>query len=156
MTDRHRHTDRGQAITLNYAMGLGLGLILITGLLIAGGAFVNDQRKSAIQTELRVIGQQVSADIATADRLSQSTEGNATVRVERNMPETVAGCTYNVEVVSGGDPHLILTTKNPDVSVRVDIVTETDIEETSINGGTLRINQTAAGDLKLISGGGGG
>ncbi|WP_136715715.1 DUF7266 family protein [Halorientalis salina] len=154
MTDRP--TNRGQAITLNYALGLGISVILMTGLLITGGAFVNDQRESAIRTELRVIGQQVAADVATADRLAQSTEDNSSVTLERDMPDTVAGGTYDIEVVATADAHLILTTRNPDVRVRVDLVNETVIQETSINGGRLRINQTESGELELVSGGGSG
>ncbi len=153
MTDRRTRTDRGQAITLNYAMGMGIGVILITGLLIAGGTFVTDQRESAIRTELRVIGQQVAADISTADRLSQSTEGNSTVRLERTMPDTVAGGTYNVRVVASKDAHLILTTENPSVRVRVDLLNESDVQGTAINGGALQINETASGELEVISGG---
>ncbi|MFD1587293.1 hypothetical protein ACFR9U_09875 [Halorientalis brevis] len=153
MTDRRPQTDRGQAITLNYAMGMAIGVILITGLLIAGGTFVTDQRESAIRTELRVVGQQIAADVATADRLSQSTEGNSTVRLERTMPETVAGGTYNVRVVASKDAHLILTTENPAVRVRVDLVNQSDVQDTAINGGTLHINETASGDLEVVSGG---
>lgn len=152
MTDRRR-TDRGQAITLNYALGLGIGLILITGLLITGGTFVNDQRESAIQTELRVIGQQMAADIATADRLSQSTAGNSTVRLERTMPSTVAGGIYEVELVAGSDPHLLLSTENPEVTVRIDLVTETALKGNNINGGSVRIRETSGGKIELVSGG---
>ncbi|MFB6178316.1 MAG: hypothetical protein ABEI77_01170 [Halorientalis sp.] len=151
MTDRRG--ERGQAITLNYAMGLGIGVILITGLLIAGGTFVNSQRKSAIQTELRVIGQQTAADIATADRLSQSTTDNSTVTMEHSLPNTVAGGRYNIELVDSKDAYLILTTSNPDVRVRVDVVNSTDLKGTTINGGSFRINQTASGELELVSGG---
>lgn len=151
MTKRRR-TDRGQAITLSYTLGLGISLILITGLLITGATFVNDQRKSAIQTELSVIGQQLAADISTADRLAQSTSDNSTVRLERSMPSTVAGGIYEIELVSGSDPHLLLSTENPDVEVRVDLVTETDLKSNSINGGHLRIEENSNGKLELIGG----
>ncbi|MFB6163614.1 MAG: hypothetical protein ABEJ31_00475 [Haloarculaceae archaeon] len=144
---------RGQAISLNYALGLGIALILVTGLLIAGASFVNDQRTSAARTELRVIGQQLSADLASADRLAQSTSSNRTVTIERSLPPDVAGAGYTIDVVAAPDSYLRLQSHDPDVTVRVDLVNETHVEGTSVNGGRIRINYTAAGTL-AVSGGG--
>jgi hypothetical protein len=150
MTERG---DRGQAITLNYALGLAIGVVLITGLLIAGASFVDGQREQAIRTELQVIGQQLSADMSTADRLAQTTRTNSTVEIRRSMPADVAGGTYNVQVVAGPDAHLLLTTDNPAVEVRVELANETDVQAARINGGRLRIVQEDDGNITLKSGG---
>jgi hypothetical protein len=151
MTDRRRRTDRGQAITLNYAVGLGIGVILITGLLIAGGNFVTDQRETAARSELRVIGQQLSADISTADRLAQSADGEGEVSIRRTMPQRVAGTSYNIELVDGSDPALLLNATGVDVRVRVEVTTETSLDGNAIDGGKLRVNQTDSGALTIES-----
>lgn len=154
MTDRP--DDRAQAITLNYTIGLAIGVLLVTGLLIAGGNFVQDQREDAIRTELRVIGQQVAADFATADRLAQSAESNSTVTLRRSMPGTVAGSTYSVELVESENPELVLTSADPEVEVTVGLANESAVAGTSISGGNIQVNETKTGALTLESGGGDG
>ena len=144
--------ERGQAITLNYTLGLGIGLLLVTGLLIAGGNFVADQRERAVRTELRVVGQQVAATAASADRLAATTEDDATVRLKRALPRTVAGSTYNIEVVPSGDTHLLLRSTNPDIEVRVALANETDVVGTTVGGGTVAVNYTASEELRLERG----
>jgi hypothetical protein len=119
MTDQ-----RAVSTTLNYALSLSLATLLITGLLVAGGDFVQDQRERTVRTELRVIGQQISADIATVDRLVQTKESGSlgTVELERQLPETVSDTTYSVDITEESPVYtIILTSTNPDVSVGVSI-----------------------------------
>jgi len=144
--------DRGQAITLNYTLGLGISLLLVTGLIIAGGNFVADQRERAVRTELRVVGQQVATTVASADRLAATTGDDATVRLKRSLPRTVAGSTYNIEVVPSVDSHLLLRSTNPDIEVRVDLANQTDVVGTTVGGGTVAVNYTASEELRLERG----
>jgi len=150
MSGRPRDT-RGQSITLSYTLGLAISLVLVTGLLIAGGNFVQNQREDAARSEMRVIGQQIAADIATADRLIQSTDDDSSVTLRRTMTDTVAGSTYDVRLVEATDPQLILTTENPEVNVTVGVANETNVTGTTIGGGEILVNGTAGGRLTLES-----
>jgi len=143
--------DRAQAITLSYTIGLAIGVLLITGLLIAGATFIQNQREDAIRTELRVIGQQVAADFSTADRLAQAAESNSTVTLSRSMPGTVAGSTYSLELVESENPELVLTSTDPEVQVTVSLANKSGVDGTSISGGNIRVNETATGVLTLES-----
>lgn len=148
MTERRR----GQAITLNYTLGIAITVILVTGLLIVGGDFVQDQRERAARAELEVIGQQVSSDLATADRLVQSTESDPQVALRRSIPRQVAGSPYEIELVADPDPVLELSTDRPDVGVTVALVNETDFAGATVDGGALTVNHTASGKLTLERG----
>jgi len=153
MSERFSRDDRGQSITLSYTMGLGIGVILITGLLIAGGNFVGDQQESAARTELNVIGQQVAADVSTADRLAGSTANNSTITVRRSLPNRIAGSVYQIELVGGSDAHLLVQSNDPDIEIRIEIANVTDIESSRVNGGKIRLSQSGDGALVLESGG---
>lgn len=141
--------ERGQAITLNYAIGLGIGVVLVTGLLIAGGEFVHDQRERAARSELRVLGQQLGADLAAADRLAGAGESNTSVRVSHSLPNTVAGSTYSIQLVEAGTPYFLLETNDPSVTIRVDLTNETQVTESTVSGGDVAVNYTANGKLRL-------
>jgi hypothetical protein len=144
-----RAADRGVSTTLNYVLGLAIALILITGLLLAGGTFVESQRDQSIETELSVLAEQVSADVMAADRLAETTTDNETVRVGRDLPARVAGSTYEVRIEGGSDPRVVARTSDPEIAVEVPVETSTGIESSSVSGGPVAVNYTASDELRL-------
>lgn len=149
-----RNGDRGQAITLNYTLGLGIAVILATGLLIAGANFVSGQREAAAGTEMQVVGQQVAADIEAVDRLVNGSDDPQRVSVTRNVPRTIAGSSYTIEIEGQGDPYLLLRTTNPKEEVRIEFTNQTAVRTSSVSGGEVTVNYTAAGELALEPGDG--
>jgi len=141
--------DRGVSTTLNYVLGLAIALILVTGLLLAGGTFVENQRDQSIETELEVLAEQVSSDVEMADRLVETTSDNESVQVGRDLPARVAGSTYEVRIDSGTDPQVVVRTTDPEIAVRVPVKTSTPIESSSVSGGTIAVNYTASDELAL-------
>lgn len=132
--------ERAVSTTLGYTLSLTVATLLVGGLLIAGGGFVEDQRERTVRNELQVIGQQVSADVAAADRLASTDGTNDRVVVSRNLPNEVTGVRYTIAVESdGGETYLTLSTDSPDVSVRVDFAAETSVAETDISGGDIQV-----------------
>lgn len=136
--------DRGVSTTLSYALTLSITTLLITGLLVGIGGYLDDQRERTVRSELGVIGQQIAADIQAADRFAQSGDTSFTIR--RDLPNDVVGRSYRVAVVvddPGNDPpldtYLRLTASDPDVVVEVDMVLRTNIAESSFTGGRLSV-----------------
>lgn len=128
--------ERGVSTTLGYILNLTVATLVITGLLVAGGDVVADQREQTTRSELRVIGQQFAADLVAADELAATADPGDTVRVERQLPDEVAGRTYGIEVVNpvGGQPYLELSAIGSDVTVEVPLSLETPVAESSVNG----------------------
>ena len=135
--------DRGVSVTLNYTLVLGITAILVVGLLTAGSGFVESQRNSVIDSELRVIGERLAADLATADRLAQLGESSTALNVTAQLPKTVAGTSYRIEVVTaGGNTSLELTTDSLDRVVTARVANTTAIEPTEFPGGPVEIVYT--------------
>lgn len=134
--------ERGVSPVFAYVLTLGITTLLIAGLLIAASGYVEGQREAVGENELKVIGQQISADIAATDRLSR-TEGASEASVERDIPRAVVGSTYTVHVRKDGAgptyPYLELTMSNPEVSVLVGITLapSSDLVESSVGGGSI-------------------
>lgn len=146
-----RHdADRGQSIALDYVLALSVGFLLITGLVVAGSDFVSSQRERAQETELRVIGQQVAAGIGAADRMVQAEESSGNVRIERRIPGDVAGTGYTIELLARENASLRLESSG--ASVEVDLVNETDLETTTVQGGDIVVNETGSGTIRLEDG----
>ena len=103
---------------LGYALTLGITTLLVTGLLLAAGGFVGDQRERTIRGEMQVVGQQVASDLTGGDRFVQLDGTDFTIT--REIPQRVVGVSYTIAVAgTPGDPYLELTTDDPEVTVTV-------------------------------------
>lgn len=145
--------ERGVSPVFAYVLTLGITTLLIAGLLAAASGYVEGQRESVGENELRVVGQQISADISAVDRLSR-TDGASNASVTRDLPRNVVGSTYTIHVRDDADgptvPYLELSMSNPDVTVQVGVVLApgTSIVESSVGGGTVVVEYDG-GDLEV-------
>lgn len=152
--DGGRDTDRAVATTLGYALSLGITSLLITGLLFAGGTFVEDQRDRAVRAELEVTGQQVAGAIGSADRLAGGLEDGGSVTVRRSLPERAAGSGYRFEVDRVGHRdvyELTLQSFDPDISVAVRTYSEAAVyAPDAVDGGQIVVQANDALTPKLF------
>ena len=131
---------RGQSTALEYTLALALASLVITGLFLAAGDFVTNQREDVVRTELGVVGEQLADELVAADRLVQAGNTTNTLSVDVSMPATVAGADYVVEIGdTGSSQWLNLTSSDPEVAVTVRLETETDVETGRVQGGRVSI-----------------
>jgi len=153
-------TDRGVSTALGYVLGLAILTAMITGLFVTTGEVVENQREQAIRSELRVLGNQVAADITSVDRLALAEPGSE-VRLTRSLPETVAGSSYQIDLVYDGSrpAEIELVSRNPEVSVTVRVMngtpvlnsTETDGDVVvRYDGSTVSMGTRTDGALALV------
>ncbi|SNR51111.1 DUF7266 family protein [Halorubrum vacuolatum] len=135
-----RREERAVSVTVGYVLTLTIATLLLSGLFIAGGSFVQGEREQAIHGEMTVIGERVAADIMTVDRLA-SDSGDAeelTATRTAEFPPRVSGDDYTVEIDAGSQV-VILTHPRSDVSVEVPYRATNDVEPTTVGGGDLII-----------------
>lgn len=145
--------DRAVSTTIGYALNLGVTALLVTGLLIVGGGFLQEQRETSTRSELEVIGHQVAADIASADRLAGSDVTGVSIR--RSLPERVTGSAYSITVENSPQSHLVLTSADPEITVRVDMETvfvgnSTGVAPGTVDGGNIVIEYDTDDDQLVI------
>jgi hypothetical protein len=144
-----RDDDRAVSTALGYVLSLAIASILISGLMIAGGGFVESEREQVIRSELEVVGQTLIADIEGADRLASAIDGDVTV--SSNHPRRVGSSSYTIEI----DPtpnvrvyEVTLTAASVDVLVEFRLVTNQPLATGSVGGGDLVVEYDAgAGEL---------
>ncbi|MFB6300273.1 MAG: hypothetical protein ABEH65_08445 [Halobacteriales archaeon] len=140
-----RADDRAVSTALSYTLTLTVTAILISGLLVSGTQFLESEQKRAIDSELDVLGNRVAADLAAADRLVQAGNdtGAVTVKLTEDMPDTVAGAPYRMNITrADSGPYNVtieLFTTDPSVSVTVGVQTTTAVVNTTIVGGAFVI-----------------
>jgi hypothetical protein len=141
-----RGDDRAVSTALGYVLSLAIASLLISGLMLAAGGFVESERERVVRSELEVIGQTLVADVEGADRLASSIDGD--VRVRSSLPRRVGSSTYTIEIRSDaydgffdGYAELYLNASSVDASVTYRIVTATPFgpSSSSLIGGELVI-----------------
>ena len=141
---------RGLSTTLGYTLTLAITAVLVSGLLISGGNFVEDQRERVIETELDVVGEQLATHLHAADRLNQSAEGSRNISIRQPFPADVAGTPYRVTLVEQTDPVLRLETSDAEIVTEVELTNTTDMAQSSASGGTVVIEYNASQDALVI------
>lgn len=155
---RTRESDRGVSTTLGYVLTLVITAVLVSGLLVGTGQYVDGQRERVVDRELSVLGERVAARTADADRMVRAGDGTEAVRVRVDLPRTVAGGSYRVAVsdpsgATGTPAAHDITLTSGDQSVTVRVRTGTDVETGTLAGGNLVIAyDPASGRLTFESG----
>lgn len=149
--------DRGVSTTLSYVLTLSITTLLLAGLLIATGGYVDDRREQIVRSQLEVVGQQTAATIESADHLADTTgtAGSSTVRVSRNLPERIARTGYAIEIRDGSPPEVVVSadTRNLNVVVTVPVVVEAPdgVRPVSVQGGDIVVVYDFDDDELVVS-----
>ncbi|MFC7075798.1 DUF7266 family protein [Haloarcula halophila] len=144
-------TDRAVSSTLNYVLSIAIASLLVTGLLFSGTSFVEGQQEQVVRSELRVIGEQINADLQRADRLVVAGDGSTTVRIEQTFPERLTGRTYDIEL-DPASQQLVLSMNNPDIVVTLPVDLRTSLSSSTVDGGAVTVRNTTSGDLEVSNG----
>lgn len=146
--------DRGVSTTVSYAITLVITTMLITGLLVAGGDFVETQREQATLSELRVLGQQLAGDVSSADRLARTAGPDGDVDLRRRLPEQIAAASYRVSHSRPGGSNtstLRLESDNPDERTEVRVHSTTPLfVKTNLTGGEVQVTYNSVREELVV------
>lgn len=152
--------QRAVSSTVTYALAVAITTILVSGLIVAAGGVLDDQRERAVRNELGVVGERLAAELEGADRLVPADEDaadeDAELRLRTTHPPRLAGTQYTVALVASAPgpcdqyPCLALNASNPDVDVTVTLTNETSVRSTQVRGGDVVVTyEPANGTLAL-------
>lgn len=137
--------ERAVSTTLGYSLTLAMTAILIAGLLIAGGALVEDQRERIAQEELSVASEQLASGLGDADRLA-GTVNDGAVQTTVWLPDRVAGAAYTIRLENhstGGEPPtatIVADSQAVDVTAELSLRTSVPVANQTVVGGPLVIS----------------
>lgn len=140
--------SRAVSAVLGYVLTLGIVTLLIGGLFMAAGDFVEDQHERAIRAELEVVGNRLAADVSAVDRLGLAAGTGGKAQLRTDLPARAAGQPYQIEISPAGGAgvhYLNLSTTNPDVAVEVKVRTESTLASDTVNGGSVVVVYDSGG-----------
>ena len=144
--------ERGVSTALGYSLTLAITAVLISGLLIAGGTLVSDQRDRIAQEELSVTVEQLASGLNEGDRLAQSSDGGV-MQVQIWLPERIAGGAYTLELRNESDPSgqparatLLATAQGANAQATLSLRTGVPVANRTVLGGPLTVSHRDADD----------
>ncbi|WP_138005352.1 DUF7266 family protein [Halalkalirubrum salinum] len=141
--------DRAVSVTVSYVIQIGISTVLLTGLLIGAGSLIDRQTTGVATTELEVNGNRLAGDLMAADRLGAvaygtnttatvTDPGATTVRVNVDLPRSIAGEPYRIEVT---ETAIVLSVDRHDLTVSVpyEPLYSDSIGTTAFQGGPVTV-----------------
>ena len=141
--------DRAISASVTHALALGITAILISGLLFTAGTLLQEQRQDSAREQLLTVGNRMADDLTRAAALAQD-GGN--VSFQTKHPTSVAGRSYTVQFLTGGDCDtdlfdveacLELTLQDQQTVVKVPVRNETDVSFERMSNGRYAISAVA-------------
>lgn len=151
MTENCRSDDRAITSPVSFTLTVAMAMLLVTGLIYAGSAQVENQRSATARAQMDVVGQQVAANLEAADRMVRASEGDpSTLTIERRLPTEIVGTSYSVTVETDA---VVVSSPVLDENVRVPVEARTDVaasdggdSDATINGGQIAITYDSGDD----------
>lgn len=140
------HDDtRGASIPVTHALTIAITALLMVGLLLGAGQFLEGQQQTVARQQLSNVGGDIVDQINTLDDLNASGE-TVTATLEPTYPRTIAGKPYTLALVTDGPRsgtlHLNSTVLSR--SIRLPVRTDTPLRQSKARGEepTLRLCDT--------------
>ena len=159
-------TDRGVSSPAGYILNLGLAGVVLVSIGAVGLAFFAADDAAGIEDDLRVYGTELAGDIQEVDRLVGATDSSGAVSERSALGETARESPYVVEVVNATDAGtptagleyaelcdrscLVLATRDGDVRVTVNFVTQTPVETGRFDGGPVSVVRPAGAEAVTV------
>ena len=148
--------DRAVSVTVGYVLTLAISTLLLSGLFVAGGSFVESERERAANGELTVVGERIAADLGTVDRLAADTASGGDLTVDRplTLPDRVSGTGYRIRIAASDTRGtIVLESDGTDATVEVPFRTSEDVgvRNATVDGGNLRIWWDSDGGEVVVS-----
>ncbi len=143
-------TDRSVSTALGYVLTLAIAALLVGGLFVAGGNFVDDRREQVIRQEMNVVGQHVASNVEEADRMVEAGGSSTEVSINQTFPDRVTGSSYRVELVEDDGGYLRINSTRPEVSVVIEVDNATALENSYAEGGEVAVIYDSGSDELVI------
>ena len=124
MTGAVHSDNRGISVAVSHALSLAITAVLLSGLLVGAGTFVESNEQRVADTQLSEIGHSVATQVDTLDRLDATGE-NVETTVELGYPRAIVGThSYTVSLT---EEAVVVASEPLDRRVTVEIETETEL-----------------------------
>lgn len=138
-TDTLSGDTRAVSPAVTQALTIGITTLLVTGLLLSGGAFLESEQENIARQGLIDIGAGISSDIVRLDQFEPAS-GSQSIAFTSTYPDRVAGEGYRVHLTPGtSESTIYINSTTSDLSTQVRFRNTTAVCERRVTGGTIAV-----------------
>ncbi|GEM_PF-2234188 len=133
--------ERAVSIALTHALTIAITTVLLSGLLVASGPFLESQEQRVADDQLDEIVNHAASQVAALDSHAEG-NGDVEMSVTLNYPRTVVDqYSYTVELEEdGGDAVVTVRTAGLDRESSITLETEAGIEPSQTDGSVVELS----------------
>lgn len=130
MRSRQQHSQsfgtdrRAVSSQIGYVLAIAIISILMAGLVSSTGGLVTQTTEQGTQAELQIIGDRISGQVMSADRILTGDDASSTLVLDANVPTRAGDESYILSYNSG---ELILKSTERDITVSIPLETNHDV-----------------------------
>jgi len=130
---------RAVSPAVTQALTIGITTLLVTGLLLSGGAFLEAEQENIARQGLVDIGAGISSDLVRLDQFDAAS-GSQNISFTSSYPERVAGEGYRIHLSPGASESTIyVNSTTSELSTQIRFRNTTPVCERRATGGTMVI-----------------
>ncbi|WP_436908105.1 DUF7266 family protein [Halosimplex marinum] len=145
-----RRDERALSSALSYALIVVLTVSLTAGLVFGTSSMIGEQREQVARDQVDAVGERLASTIMTVDRLNATEPRPASAAVIREFPRRLGGVQYRIKTVETDSNRWRLYVETRDIAINqsftVRLRSGAALEDTTINGGPLRVYYDRAPD----------
>lgn len=135
--------EKAVSITAGFIINLGIATTLIALMFFLFQGLFTQVQDDTAGSEMRVVGEKVSAELEKADRLAQ--EGNGTITTRLPTFEQ----SYSLTITGESDGQVILNSGSIQADVNYSVQSHIVDEYSTANGGSIKIRYENVGDGRI-------
>lgn len=131
--------DRAVSTAVSHALSLGITAIMLTGLMLGASQMIDGQREYVVERGLEDVSSAVVSDMMRMDEFNTT---GTSVSFSSDYPDRIGGRPYDVDVHASSTGTTVYLNSSASVehaSVPVRFGNETDVCESSVDGGQLAV-----------------
>ena len=135
--------EKAVSITAGFVINLGIATTLIALMFFLFQGIFTQVQDDTAGSEMRVVGEKVSAELEKADRLAQQGNGS----IDTRLPTFEQS--YTVTITGESDGQIILNSGAAEATVNYSVQSDIDDEYSTSNGGRIEMRYANVGDGRI-------
>ena len=129
---------RAVSPAVTQALTIGISTILISGLLLGGGQYIEERQENTVRTGLQDIGSGVTSDLVRLDQFPTGSLDDD-ISFTSEYPSRLGDQGYRIEVESGSPVTIHVNSTAESISTTIRFESQSEVCDSTVDGGTIAV-----------------
>lgn len=126
--------NRGASLNIEYALALGLGILILTGASAALSQSIDEREERVTEAQLEIIGEQTTSKLSHLESHRQSInhiDNNPTMEQHVDIPNRIENNGYTIIFIDSNTPKIIVMDNSGTTSITKELPEDIEVSDGS-------------------------